>query len=69
MDLLVLLKKRSDMNIGLTQFSEVGKTKQMFKLEKHSLETEQMFVENMRYQSGKKTMLGNAISSINNTVS
>ena len=50
------------------QFSEIEKTELMLELDRHTLRTELDVMQTVRYQSGQKTMLGNALERVNNEV-
>ncbi|XP_028413996.1 collagen alpha-1(XIV) chain-like [Dendronephthya gigantea] len=50
------------------QFSTVEKTEHLFQLQKHTLPEELNAIINMQYHSGRNTMLGDALSQINNEV-
>ena len=58
----------SDLNIGMMQFSTVEKTEKIMVLQKHSLNEEIKSIENMEYHSGRRTMLGDALSQVNDEV-
>lgn len=70
MDSLILLKGiSSDISIGFMQFSETNKTKILLELGKHSIKEELNLVQEMKYQSGEMTMLGDSLSRVNDEVS
>ena len=60
--------QESDINTGLMQFSEIEKTELMLELDRHTLRTELDAMQTVHYQSGQKTMLGNALERVNNEV-
>ena len=65
MDLLGLLRNGiDDINLGMLQFSEVGKTRIMMDLGKHTIEKQMKEVDTMVYQAGRKTMTGNALTMV-----
>ena len=57
------------MHIGLLQFSQVHKTEILLDLDKHPLGTQMKLVDKMKYQSGRKTMTGDALARVRNSVS
>ncbi len=58
----------SDLHIGMMQFSTIEKTEETLPLQKHSLNEELESIENMDYHSGRRTMLGDALSQVNDEV-
>ena len=65
MDLLGLLRNGiDDINVGMLQFSEVGKTRILMNLGKHPTEEQMKEVDTMVYQAGRQTMTGNALTMV-----
>ena len=58
----------SELHTGMMQFSTVENTETILGLQKHSLNEELESIENMEYHSGRRTMLGDALSQINDKV-
>jgi hypothetical protein len=52
----------------MMQFSTIEKTEETLPLQKHSLNEELESIENMDYHSGRRTMLGDALSQVNDEV-
>ena len=70
MDLLSLLRAgMSNMHVGLLQFSQVHKTEILLELDNYPLGTQMKLVDKMKYQSGRKTMTGDALTRVRNSVS
>ena len=69
MDLLALLRVGiSNINIGMLQFSEVEKTEIMMDLDKHPFEEQMKLVGTMKYQAGRRTMTGDALTIVSDKV-
>ncbi|XP_028404923.1 cartilage matrix protein-like [Dendronephthya gigantea] len=69
MDLLMLLRVGiSDIHIGLQQFSQVDKTEFLLNLDKYSAEEQMRVVDTMKYQMGRRTMTGDALTRVANKV-
>ena len=65
MDLLGLLRNGiDDINVGMLQFSEVGKTRILMDLGKYPMEEQMKEVDTMVYQAGRQTMTGNALTMV-----
>ena len=52
----------------MLQFSTVEDTEEILRLEKHSLNDEIEATNNMEYHSGRRTMLGDALTRVNKKV-
>ena len=67
--LLALISRLNpDSHIGVMQFSERNKTKVLLKIGKHESKVVLRQMEAMRYQQGRRTMLGNAINVVKSKV-
>ena len=58
----------SQLHTGMMEFSTVEDTEKILGLQKHSLNEELESIENMEYHAGSKTMLGDALSQVNDKV-
>ena len=52
----------------MLQFSTEKDTEEILRLEKHSLNDEIEAIKNMEYHSGRRTMLGDALTRVNKKV-